>query len=203
VLFVKDKNERTPLDLAIHKNRPTVEAVLKEAMAAVEDPRGHFFRKTLWTNVKDICSPKTWKLWMGLTAGMDEMDEPTKFPFYFVCFNFALHFFFMVGVFAPFFNAGSGLLWDKSGWLLTNFVFMFLSWYFFYKTVKTGPGYLDDTLPDIGKWRRLYEETLESYADEGAHDKAPLVSSKVRPWNVRTQVYVMIDLTLTQRCCLF
>ncbi|KAG7372327.1 ankyrin repeat domain protein [Nitzschia inconspicua] len=172
VLFLKDKNERTPLDLAIHKNRPTVEAVLREAMASVEDPRGYFLRKTLWSNCRDIFSPKAWKTWMGLTVGMDEMDEPSKFPFYFVCANFVLQFFFLVRIFAPFFNAAEGLLWDKAGLLLTNFVFTFLSWYFFYKTVKTPPGYLDDSLPDIAKWRRLYEETLESYADENAHEEA-------------------------------
>lgn len=176
VLFLKDKNERTPLDLAIHKNRPTVEAVLREEMASVEDPRGHFLRKTLWSNCRDIFSPKAWKSWMGLTAGMDEMDEPGKFPFYFVCANFVLHFFFLAGVVAPFFDAGNGLMWDKSGLLLTNFVFAFLSWYFFYKTVKTPPGYLDDSHPDIGKWRRLYEETLESYASEDGHQQSLYVS---------------------------
>jgi ankyrin repeat protein len=175
VLFLKDKNERTPLDLAIHKNRPTVEAVLREAMASVENPRGHFLRKTVLSNCRDMLSPKAWKSWMGLTVGMDEMDEPSRFPFYFVCANFVLHFFFLVGIFAPFFNAGQGLLWDKAGLLLANFIFTVLSWYFFYKIVKTPPGYLDDSLPDIAKWRRLYEETLESYADENAHEKAPYV----------------------------
>lgn len=169
VLFLKDKNERTPLDLAIHKNRPNVEAILREAMAAAEDPRGYFLRKTLWTNLKDVCSVKTWKSWMGLTVGMDEMDEPTRTPYYFVLANFVLHFGFMVGLFAPVFNAGQGLLWDKSGWLLANFVFMVLTWIFFYKTVTTSPGHLDDSCPDIGKWRKLYEETLEAYADENSH----------------------------------
>jgi ankyrin repeat protein len=183
VLFLKDKNERTPLDLAIHKNRPNVEAVLREAMASVENPGGYFLRKTLWTTCRDFLSIKTWKTWLGLTLGMDEMDEPSKAPFYFVCANFVLHFFFLVGVFAPFLDAGHGLMWDKAGLLLTNFVFGFLSWYFFYKTVKTPPGYLDESLPDIAKWRRLYEETLESYADENAHENYPYVSR----WMVRYQ----------------
>eukprot|EP00751_Fragilariopsis_kerguelensis_P029192 CAMPEP_0170918106 /NCGR_PEP_ID=MMETSP0735-20130129/7777_1 /TAXON_ID=186038 /ORGANISM="Fragilariopsis kerguelensis, Strain L26-C5" /LENGTH=657 /DNA_ID=CAMNT_0011316505 /DNA_START=65 /DNA_END=2038 /DNA_ORIENTATION=+ len=167
VLFVKDKNERTPLDLAIHKNRPNVEVVLKEAMAAAEDPRGHFFRKTLWNNLKEVVSPRSWKLWMGLTSrGMDEMDAPTKFPFYFVVANLIMQFILMVGVMAPFFNAGQGLLWDKSGWLMLTFVLTFLLWYFFAKTIKTPPGYLNESLPDLGKWRKLYDETLDAYADE-------------------------------------
>ena len=168
VLFVKDKNQRTPLDLAIHKNRPNVEIVLKEAMAAAEDPRGHFFRKTLWSNLKEVVSPKSWKSWMGLTPrGMDEMDAPTRFPFYFVVAHLVIHFVLMVTVMAPFANAGQGLLWDKSGWLMINFALMLLTWYFYAKTVKTPPGYLDESLgPDLGKWRKLYEETLESLADE-------------------------------------
>ena len=176
VLFLKDKNERTPLDLAIHKNRPNVEAILREAMAAAEDPRGHFFRKTLWSNLKDVCSVKTWKSWMGLTVGMDEMDEPTKTPYYFMIANFILHFGFMVGIFAPFFNLGQGLLWDMTGWLSLNFVLMILTWIAFYKTVTTSPGYLDESCPDIGKWRKLYEETLEAYADENSHGHLVRVS---------------------------
>jgi len=167
VLFLLDKNQRTPLDLAIHKNRPNVEIVLKEAMASAEDPRGHFFRKTLWSNLKEIFSPKSWKTWMGLTPrGMDEMDSPTKLPFYIVMVNFVMHFILMVGVMAPFASAGKGLMWDKSGLLLVNFATMFLTWYFYTKTVRTSPGYVDDSMPDVGKWRRLYEDTLESLADE-------------------------------------
>ena len=182
VLFLKDKNGRTPLDLAIHKNRPNVEVVLKEAMAAAEDPRGYFFKKTLWNNLKEVVSPRSWKSWMGLTPrGMDEMDVPTRFPFYFVVANLAMHFMLMVGVMAPFWNAGQGLLWDKSGWLMINFVLMFLTWYFYAKTVKTSPGYLDESLPDLGRWRKLYEETLESYANENfvKDEQANFVSIRI------------------------
>jgi ankyrin repeat protein len=166
VLFLKDKNERTPLDLAIHKNRPTVEAVLREAMAAAEDPRGHFFRKTIWSNLKECASIKSWKSWVGLTIGVDEVDEPMRFPYYYMLFNFALQLCFMVSVFAPLANAEKGIMWDRSGWLFWNFVVTFASWFLFYKSVKTKPGYLDESHSDIEQWRRCYEETLEAYADE-------------------------------------
>ena len=165
VLFLQDKNERTPLDLAIHKKRPNVEAALKEAMAQLEDPRGHFLRKTFWTNAKDVFKVKTWKTWMGL-SGIDEMDTPSKFPFYFLCANYALHICFLLIVFAPFFSPGKGIMWDLTGWLMSNILVTSASCYYFYKTVKSPPGYLDDSLPTIGKWRQKYEETLESYADE-------------------------------------
>lgn len=170
VLFVKDKNQRTPLDLAIHKNRPNVETVLREAMADAEDPRGHFFRKTLWSNLKELFSVKTWRTWMGLVPrGLDEMDSPSKTPYYIVLIELVIHFLLMFFVMAPFTNAGKGLLWDKSGLLLTNFVTMFLVWYFYAKTVKTSPGYMDDSMPGIEKWRQMYEDTLESLADETAY----------------------------------
>jgi len=98
---------------------------------------------------------------------LDEMDTPSRLPFYIVLVNLVLHFCLMISVMAPFASAGSGLLWDKSGLLLVDFVSMFCVWYFYTKTVKTSPGFLDDSHPDIGKWRRLYEETLESLVDEG------------------------------------
>lgn len=182
VLFVKDKNERTPLELAIHKNRPTVEVVLREAMANAEDPRGYFFRKTLWNLLRDMCSIRTWKTWFGLTPrGMDEMDTPSKVPFYIVISNLIIHFLLMVFVFAPFGNAGKALLWDKSGLLLFDFVIMFLIWYSYTKTVITSPGYVDESMSDYGKWRQLYEDTLDSLADESAYEGEQQVP-KERPF---------------------
>ena len=167
ILFLKDKNERTPLDLAIHKNRPTVEVVLREAMAAVKDPRAHL-RKTVTDNCKDALNIKSWRTWMGLSAtvgGIDEIDTPQRFPFYYIVLNFILHGGFLIFVFAPIFATSQGLLWDKSGWILWNFSITVGCWYFFYKTWTTPPGYMDDQNPTIDKWRRLYEETLDSYAD--------------------------------------
>jgi hypothetical protein len=86
-------------------------------------------------------------------------------------FNFALQLCFMVSVFAPLANAGEGIMWDRSGWLFWNFVVTFASWFFFYKSVKTKPGYLDGSHSDIEQWRRCYEETLEAYADEDSAQK--------------------------------
>ena len=170
------------LELAIHKNRPTVEVVLREAMANAEDPRGYFFRKTLWNLLRDMCSIRTWKTWFGLTPrGMDEMDTPSKVPFYIVIVNLVIHFLLMVFVFAPFGNAGKALLWDKSGLLLFDFVIMFLIWYSYTKTVITSPGYVDESMSDYGKWRQLYEDTLDSLADESAYEGEQQVP-KERPF---------------------
>lgn len=177
VFFQKDKNERTPLDLAIHKKRPTVEAVLREAMAEMEDPRAYFVKQTLVSNLKDFFSLKTWKYWMGFTAGMDESLRPSKLPYYFMIFNYVVHIFIFTTIFAPISNPGKGILWDLSGWLMWNFFVTFGSWFFFYKAVTTKPGYLDNALPTIEKWRKMYAQTLESFADETFVQNNDLVSS--------------------------
>jgi hypothetical protein len=148
-------------------------------MAAVEDPRGHFLRKTMWTQLLEFASPRAWKQWMGMAAGVDELDAPMRAPFYYLVVNFVLHFIILFGVFAPVFNAGKGLLWDKSGWILLDAVLMILSWYLFFKTWKTSPGYLDEKNPNVAAWRQRYEETLEAYA-EGTADKKKLDSLPVR-----------------------
>lgn len=176
VLFQKDKNERTPLDLAIHKKRPTVEAVLREAMAELEDPRAYFLKQTLVSNIKEFFSLKTWKHWMGFTAGMDESIRPSKFPYYFMIFNYVVHIFLFTTVFAPFTSPEKGIMWDLSGWLMWNFFVTFGSWYFFYTTVKSKPGYCDNSLPTIEKWRQMYAQTLESFADENFVQNNDLVS---------------------------
>lgn len=116
---------------------------------------------------------------MGMAAGVDEMDAPMKGPFYFLVANFGLALAILLGVFCPILQPEKGLLWDKSGWILWNFLWNCMSWYYFYKTWKTPPGYLDDKHPHIAAWRRQYEETLEAYAD-AAHDKKALESLPVR-----------------------
>eukprot|EP00934_Nitzschia_sp_Nitz4_P000834 Nitzschia sp. Nitz4//NODE_389_length_21930_cov_67.393920//9069//11776//NITZ4_additional_000049-RA//-1//CDS//3329531871//834//frame0 len=178
ILFLKDKNERTPLDLAIHKNRPHVQAALQEFMAAAEDPRGHFLRKTLLNTLQDFFRPKVWKTWLG-TSGMDEMEKPNRAPFYFLVANMVLHCFVFFGAFAPVFNPGMGLMWEKSGFLLWNVACMTLTWYYFWKTWKTSPGYLDTKHPKIDYWRRLYEETLEAFADDANASSTPGEASNV------------------------
>ena len=196
LLFCQDKNDRTPLDLAIHKNRPNVQIVLREAMAAAEDPRGHFLRKTLWTNLQEMTQLATWKSWMGLANnnnanGMnDEMEAPSRFPYYFVIFTFCVHLVLLTTVFAPFANPGSGILWDLSGWLFWNTLCMLSCWYLFYKTVTTPPGFLDATHSKIDMWHRLYEETLEAYAATDVDDTqyADILADRVR--TVLTVVYL-------------
>ena len=181
VLFLKDKNGRTPLDLAVHKQKRNVENVLKEALAAAEDPRGHFFRKTLFNSLKDVFSLRSWQFWCGMVPQMDEMDAPSRVPYYIVLVNTVLFFVLMVGVMAPFAKAGAGLLWDKSGLLMINFVFGTLTAYMHRKTARTSPGYMDESHPDIGKWRRLYEETLESLAENGTNQQKPAYVSSIDP----------------------
>jgi hypothetical protein len=143
-------------------------------MAALEDPRGHFFRQTLWTQARDFFRPSQWKQWM--ITGSDEIDSPMKAPFYFMVGNYVIHLWLVLTCFLPLWDAESGLLWDKSGWILLNVVFMVLSWYFFVKTWRTPPGYIDSSHKHFGPWQQQYEATLEQYAnvmDRAAMDSLP------------------------------
>jgi len=132
-------------------------------MAALEDPRGHFFRQTLWTQVRDFFRPSQWKQW--LMTGSDEMDTPPRAPFFFLVGNFGIHFWLVLTCFIPVWNPEMGLLWDKSGWILFNIIFMVLSWYTFILTWKTSPGYVDSSHKYFHIWQEQYETTLEQYSE--------------------------------------
>lgn len=159
-------------------------------MAAAEDPRGHFFRKTLVSNLLDFFRLSAWKRWLGISSpgAGDELDEPMRLPFYYLVANFFLSIAIFFGCFAPVFDAENGLLWEKSGFLLWNFVWMIATYFFFYKTWKTPPGYLDNRHPQIEIWRRRYEETLEAYADDttGQNAAEKLASLPVRTLRIFT-----------------
>jgi palmitoyltransferase ZDHHC13/17 len=142
-------------------------------MAALEDPRGHFFKQTLWTQVLDFFKPSQWKQWM-ITGGNDETDTASKAPFYFLVMNFGIHIWLVFTCFVPLWNAGNGLLWDKSGWILFNLLFTVTSWYTFIKTWKTSPGCVDSSHKYYTAWQQQYETTLERYAE--VMDKATMES---------------------------
>eukprot|EP00542_Grammatophora_oceanica_P021381 CAMPEP_0194041960 /NCGR_PEP_ID=MMETSP0009_2-20130614/13764_1 /TAXON_ID=210454 /ORGANISM="Grammatophora oceanica, Strain CCMP 410" /LENGTH=652 /DNA_ID=CAMNT_0038685615 /DNA_START=97 /DNA_END=2055 /DNA_ORIENTATION=+ len=172
LLFMKDKNGKTPLDLAITKKRPNVAAVLREAMADF-DNNGQiqrFIKKT----IRQFCSIHSWRTWIGcVTPGMDEMDEPPRFVYYWVVLNLFLHIPFYPLCFTPL-NAGTGYLWDKMTFHLLNFIVISLTWFAFYKTTTTNPGLLDESSPKTPELRRLYEQTLESYSDPDTKMDTPL-----------------------------
>lgn len=176
LLYLKDKNGKTPLDLAITKKRPSVEALLRDTMDAYElKPATRLWKQTKAT-LRQLCSYHSWKVWMGCIAShLDEIDEAPKFPLYVVLFFLAAHVAWYVFVLTPL-NRDKGILWDLMGWHASNVACMMLMWFALYKTYTTNPGKLDDSSPKTPELRRLYEQTLLSYADETkfSETKVPL-----------------------------
>lgn len=190
LLYHKDTNGRTPLDLAVHKHRPTVQAVLQEAQDKWqrtnfrEQKQWQVWQRSLTKSAKQMTSLHAWKLWLGLTDHADEMDEAPQFPYYYLLCQAFIHFFIWYPiVFCPVHNPQTGLLWDFPFWHLLNVMLMALVIYCLHKTTFTNPGTLimaDDEFKKMPKqhrqvvqyWRSLYESTLESYATTDDMQKA-------------------------------
>ena len=170
------------MDLAIHKHRPTVQAVLQEAqdklqkMNIRERSQWQVWQRAAAKSAKQMTSVHAWKLWLGLTDFSDEMDEAPKFPYYYLWFNGLFHILVWYPmVFCPLHNPQKGLMWDFPFWHLMNAMLMLFTLYCLHKTTHTNPGTMvmaDEEFKHMPKqhrqvvqyWRKLYETTLESYA---------------------------------------
>jgi len=175
ILTMKDKNGKTPLDLAIHKKRPNVEAVLRE----LEDLYLTDGRTGCLHSLKKQCSSlvscHAWRTWLGCTtADADEMDEVPKLPFFITVSTMAMAALAYPVLFTPF-DINKGIMWDKGGLHIFTFICQLLMWFTFFKTWKTDPGSLEESNPKTRELRRQYEETLEAYSDENffARDDKP------------------------------
>ncbi|CAB9504244.1 protein phosphatase 6 regulatory ankyrin repeat subunit C [Seminavis robusta] len=182
LLYHKDNNGRTPLDLAIHKHRPTVQTVLQDAQDHLasfnvrERSQWQIWRRTLTKAAKQMTSWHAWKLWMGLSDFADEMDEAPQFPYYYLWAHGLIHILIWYPfVFCPVHQPSTGLLWDFPFWHLLNVMNFLICIITLQKTTFTNPGNLvvdegsEKGLPKRHKqvvqyWRKLYETTLESYA---------------------------------------
>lgn len=183
LLYLKDSNGRTPLDLAIHKQRPTVQQVLQDELDKLasfnmrESSQWQIWQRCVTKSLQQMTSVHAWKLWMGLVDFADEMDEAPKFPFYYLWAQGFIHMFIWYPmVFCPLHNTSAGLLWDFPFWHLLNVMNFVLCVVTLLKTTYTNPGNLvvedeeaykklpKDHKKVVQHWRKLYETTLESYA---------------------------------------
>jgi palmitoyltransferase ZDHHC13/17 len=183
LLYLKDSNGRTPLDLAIHKQRPTVQQVLQDELDKLasfnvrESSQWQIWQRCVAKSLQQMTSVHAWKLWMGLADFADEMDEAPQFPFYYMWVQGLFHMLIWYPiVFCPLHNTSAGVLWDFPFWHLLNIMNFILCVVTLLKTKYTNPGNLvvedEETYKKLPKdhkkvvqhWRKLYETTLESYA---------------------------------------
>jgi palmitoyltransferase ZDHHC13/17 len=183
LLLHKDSKGRSPLNLAIHANRPTVQQVLQEeqdkaaSFNARESLQWRSLQRRLTKSAKQMTSVQSWKLWLGISDVTDEMDEAPQFPSYYLWGQGLMHVFIWYPlVFCPLHHPSTGLLWDFPFWHLLNVMNFLVCGVTLLKTTYTNPGSLavedEKTYKQMPKdhkkvvdyWRKLYESTLESYA---------------------------------------
>lgn len=180
ILYLKDQNGRTPYELAVHKNRAAVAAVL-EAQATALQPNYHSWQAQLQRSftvdaIRKLCRLRTCKVWLGLPE-VDDLDESPKFPFYYVVATILSHVVFYFMFFLPLYNLSSGVLWDFLGLHVVNIFLIGATCYFLWQCHTTNPGRLDSSYAGVEVWRQLYEQTLDAFAsdDESIAAKAAAV----------------------------
>lgn len=171
LLALPDKNGRTPYELAVHKKKPHTAIRLQQAERTLQilGTRNNTMQARILfhTIVVDwLCSAHRWKTWLGIPTGLDDpMEVAPSFPKYYVMFSVMLNIWYHYTVFLPIFDMGRGVLWDCTTLHVLQSMLSVVCTFSLYKCHTTNPGTMDETFPEIGYWRRLYGETLASYAD--------------------------------------
>ena len=171
VLTMSDKNGKTPLELAITKEKPTVELVLRQHMEQHNhDNKRLFWGKQTRSALQQLCSYHSWQVWMGCSTATD-VDVAPKFPLYFMLFHMFLYSLMFPLIYTPIFNTSTGVLWDYMEFHVVNMIVLASFWYCHYKVRTTDPGRMDESHPETAKYRKLYEETIESFSSDADDSK--------------------------------
>jgi hypothetical protein len=172
LIALKDKNDRTPEELAVHKEKRGAATFLRDYRLQKFAPHAantwtvQRLEALVATAIRNVCSVHAWKVWLGLPVE-DSADESPRFPYYYIVANFVAHALWMLTIQIPVFRTASGLLWDCMLLHAWSFLTMLACSYAFYQTVATDPGSLDAAhCPNIAYWQALYEETLLALADD-------------------------------------
>ena len=147
LLVMKDRDQKTPLDLAIKKKKIGCELLLREYEERYLLPHKSFFSRMART-CRDLGSIRNWKAWMGMGGSELPVGQNPTFPFYWMTVHLLL-----CGVFyaTEFVGLGSrrlygdedGILWDRIGLHLYFTISWFATWWSLYYTWKINPGVLD------------------------------------------------------------
>lgn len=177
---VRDKENKTPLDLAVKKRKVEVERILRDHGLGEEEGNPNN-RRFGGVYVKDLCSPKKWK---EMLMGGGRSIEHQKWPFRFVVLHMSL-----AGLIYPmriFANSDNPVLTDASVLHLYTIVTMGLMWGFFFAVNLTDPGAIDkcsgdDRMKNLHReLGGVYDDTLEQLGEETNTDGKPN-SKKVPP----------------------
>ena len=179
LLQKQDKNGRTPETLAMHKKRTAVAAFLNDyARNYLEVQRAKGITREIAAFLRNLSSTHRWRVCLGIASADDDMDEAPHVPFYYTLFQIVGNIVYYFTVLVPIFSGEFGELFDYAllhMWDVCLIIIIIATWI---KTWKTDPGLLvkksgtTSLVPssEIAYWRKLYEDTLEAYADESRHE---------------------------------
>mmetsp|Transcript_9947 Transcript_9947/g.12926 ORF Transcript_9947/g.12926 Transcript_9947/m.12926 type:complete len:653 (+) Transcript_9947:333-2291(+) len=134
-VFLKDKEGKTPLDLAIKKNRKSVQLVIESYLSTRSE-------KSLMHFLKQMCSPKEWKMWLkGGGTGDVAHGSNNRFPFILNISSTLLGgLLFPMRFFVP---ENYNRMADRSGILMIAVICYCIMLFFFFMVYTRNPGVLD------------------------------------------------------------
>jgi len=151
LLSMKDKEEKTPRDLAVKKKKVGCEMLLLEYEEQYVLPKRGLLSRAGRT-CRDLFSLRSWKAWMGMTGHDLPIGQSPTFPFYWMTTHILLGGIFYASVFVGLgfgLSVGDDLLLDKLGLHLFFLVAWSAAWANLYNVYKTNPGVLDATRRDV------------------------------------------------------
>lgn len=146
ILTLKDKEGKTPKDLAVKKKKLGCELLLQE----YEDKYLIQERTTIsrmGRTCQDICSFRNWKAWMGMSGSEMPISQSPTFPFYWMTSHMLLGAIFyateLLGLGGTRKAGSDNLLVEKIGLHIFFLVSTIATWCNLYWIYTTNPGILD------------------------------------------------------------
>ena len=146
LLGMRDKEGKTPKDLAIKKKKAGCELILDRYEETYLSPR-RTFASRIGRTCRDLVSPRAWKSWMGATGSDMPVSSGPTFPFYWMVVNILLAGLFywseLLGMGGSRAYADDSLLLDRMGLHVFFAVCWLMTWAMLYLTYVTNPGVLE------------------------------------------------------------
>ena len=146
LLTMKDKEGKTPKDLAIKKSKLGCELLLQEYEAKyILQQKSTLSR--IGRTCQDICSFRNWKAWMGMSGSDMPISQSPTFPFYWMTAHMLLGGIFyateLLGLGGKRDGGEETLLLEKIGLHIFFLMSTITTWSFLYCIYTTNPGVLD------------------------------------------------------------
>ena len=140
LLQMEDKNGKTPLDLAVKKQKVHCELLLRDYMEKHCNPNQGLTGKII-SALKPFFSCRSWLSWMGFIP--ETSGRPPRFIFWFVVANLALASLYEMTIYVPIFGSiEKGRLWDHMTLHIATIFGFFLTWISLIFVHKIDPGLL-------------------------------------------------------------